>query len=63
MNRSGARRSDESEWLHLAVQPDVIAGNDAAHEDIDTSHLWVLSIGISGLIVVDVLIFIYFWTI
>jgi hypothetical protein len=64
MNRSEASRSDEPESLQLAVEPDtVIVRSDAPHENIETSQLRVLCIGVAGLIVVDVLILTYFWTI
>jgi hypothetical protein len=64
MNRSKASRSGESESLHLAVEPNTVIGqNDAPHDNIETSQLRVLCIGTAGLIVVDVLILAYFWTI
>ena len=63
MNRREASWSDESESLHL-VEPDtLIVGNDAPNENIETGQLRVLLIGMAGLVVVDVLILVYFWTI
>ena len=64
MNRSEASRRDESESLHLVVEPDTAAvRNDAPHENVETSQLRVLCIGVAGLIAADALILIYFWTI
>jgi hypothetical protein len=64
MNRNEASRSDESESLQLAIERDtVFVRGDAPHENIETSQLRVLCVGIAGLIVVDVLILVYFWTI
>jgi hypothetical protein len=63
MNRREASWSDESESVHLAVEHTVIVGNDAPNENNETGQLRVLLIGMAGLIVVDVLILVYFWTI
>jgi len=64
MNRSEADHRGESEVLRRARESDVvIVGDDATHENIETNQLRVLFIGTAGLIVVDVLLLIYFWTI
>ncbi|HEV2956998.1 MAG TPA: hypothetical protein VGX95_12835 [Xanthobacteraceae bacterium] len=64
MSRREADRRGESEVPRPARESDiVIVGNDAPHEAVETSQLRALFIGTAGLIVVDVLILIYFWTI
>ena len=64
MSRREADRRGESEVLRRARESEiVIVGSDASRENIETSQLRVLCIGTAGLIVVDVLILAYFWTI
>ena len=64
MNRREADRSDESAVFLRPVDSELVAvRRDGSHENIEMRQLRVLFISIAGLIVADVLVLIYFWTI
>lgn len=64
MKRCEAERRGESEAFRRASDYDIAFGrDDPAHENIETRQLLVLCIGITGLVVADALVWIYFWMI